>query len=209
MSTSTVSPSTPSEDKASGPLFYVVSVRKMIVMTFFTFGAYILYWNYRNWATYKRATGDKVIPLLRTLFPVIFLYPLLKRVDNGLRARNLACGFSPVLLTIGILITMLLACSPVWIEPGLRSPDWLKDVPAKEANYRLLKVYGVMYSVWALQLWLMALVQRAMNFHEADAEGVGNRRLTLANWLWILPGIFIFTVCLLAWILALLPNALL
>jgi hypothetical protein len=204
MSTSTVSPAPASLDKPPRSWFYVVSVRKLIVMTFFTFGFYLVYWNYRNWATYKRATGEKVIPLLRAFFAVFFLYALLKRVDDGLRARNLASGFSPVLLTLGIVITVMLACAPALLEPGMSTADWLKDVPAEEANYTLLKAYGFMYCVWALQLWLMALVQRAMNFHEADADGKGNSRLTLVNWLWMLPGLLMFTLSLLAWGLELL-----
>lgn len=60
-------------------------------------------------------------------------------------------------------------------------------------------VYLVLFTVGGLQLWLMALIQEAINAHERDPFGENNDQLTLANWLWMLPGILFWGLMIFSW----------
>lgn len=199
MSMSSISPAAPQIEKTSESMFYVVSVKKMFALTVFSLGLYVLYWTYRNWATYKRATGDRVIPVLRTFFGVFFLYALLKRVDRGFCSSGLSHKWSPALLTLGMVGTLALSFVPHLMEPAMSSPHWLAEVSPREAIGRISMVYLVLFTVGGLQLWLMALIQEAINAHERDPFGENNDQLTLANWLWMLPGILFWGLMIFSW----------
>lgn len=202
MSTSTVSTDVEQHSQSVEPRFYMVSVSKMILMTLFTCGFYMLYWQYRNWATYKRATGDNVIPLVRTIFGIFFLYALLKRVDRGLRERGFDHKWSPGLLFAGIVLTTLVSLLPFFV-PDMNN---LALLPMEESIRRYLWLNMAMLLVMALQFWMIGRIQRAINVHEGDCGACGNNRLGLVNWLWMLPGMvlwlwFIHSASFLIWML--------
>ncbi len=52
--------------------FFPTSQRKLVVLFIATFGAYPIYWFYKNWALYKKNADKKIMPLLRAIF-YIFL----------------------------------------------------------------------------------------------------------------------------------------
>lgn len=187
MSTSNVSPPVAELDKASEPTFYVVSVKKLLIMLFFTWGVYGWYWTYRNWATYRRATGARVTPILRTLFDPLFVYVLLKRVDHGLRSRGMNYKWSPALLAFGIIGAAVLPLISLWFDPGMRSLYGLTLASLEAASATLPVMSWASLPLFVLHFWLMAVIQRAINTHDGDPRGVSNNRLTLANWLWM-PG---------------------
>lgn len=178
-----------------GPRFYVVSVRKLVVMMFLTWGVYGIYWHYRNWATYKRATGDKVIPLLRALFSIFFLYPLLKRIDRGLEAKGGDHQWSPGFLTLGTILTIMLNCMlPGLLDPALNSPGWISQATPEAALRSTAQLYAVLLPLFATQIWLMGKIQRAINLHEGDATGGGNARVSWVNRVWLVPGTLIWVI---------------
>ncbi|MDR0278295.1 MAG: hypothetical protein LBJ37_10465 [Paucimonas sp.] len=195
MSTSTVSPVDSHPDQQSKPTFYVVSVRKMAIMTICTFGLYLTYWNYRNWAAYKRASGDEVIPFLRALFSIFFLYALLQRVDRAFQASGRTYRWSPGLLVLGVVGVFLIAMSINFAT--LDTQLMLTESPEGQGRFLLL-AYLLSLLQFACHVWLHGKMQRAMNTHEHDTPGQTNARLTWANWAWMAPGILIWWLELLA-----------
>ncbi len=178
-----------------GPRFYVVSVRKLVVMMFLTWGVYGIYWHYRNWATYKRATGDKVIPLLRALFSIFFLYPLLKRVDRELETKGGDHQWSPGFLTLGTILTIILNCIlPGLLDPALNSPGWISQAAPEEALRSTAQLYAVLLPLFALQIWLMGKMQRAINLYEGDVTGRGNAKISWVNRAWLVPGALVWVI---------------
>lgn len=67
--------------------FYVVSKKKMAILFISTLGLYQLYWIYRNWRLYKTATGQRMWPVARAIFPVFFIHSLFREVDHR-RSQN-------------------------------------------------------------------------------------------------------------------------
>ncbi len=162
MSTSTVSPS-----HSVRPVFFVVAVPKLIIMTFFTFGLYWLFWYLRNWSLYRSASSANLMLLPRILWPEFFLYSLLSRVDRRIRASGRCYAWSPWWLTCGVMLASSLSTCLLMVT--LPMPDFAPALMATSVAF---------YAA-------VRRVQRAINFCEGDPEGTGNAQLTLANWLWI------------------------
>ncbi|ROL77415.1 hypothetical protein [Pseudomonas vranovensis] len=155
------------------PQFYVVSPKKLAIMSFFTFGLYWWFCFHRNWVLHRKATGEPVLPLVRALFPVIFLYPLMRRIDARIRHSRLEYRWSPLLLKSLYLIGV--------------GPLLLLDQGAWEqffhiATMLLLTSYGVF-------IWVIVRIQCAINFSEGDEQGAANAELSLVNWIWMLWGL--------------------
>lgn len=85
------------------PLFFPVSVRKLVLMSIFTLGLYELYWLFKNWQLIKEREHSGIIPVLRAIFGVFFCYGLFRRIREeqvthwpqrpAINARGLAAGW--------------------------------------------------------------------------------------------------------------------
>lgn len=161
MSTSIISPS-----YSARPAFFVVAVPKLLIMTFFTSGLYLLFWYLRNWDLYRRASGS-VMLWPRILWPECFLYSLLNRVDQRIRASGRCYRWSPWWLACGLLLCFFGGFYLLMLM-----------LPMPPFALALLLAVVVFHSV-------LAQIQRAINFCEGDPHGAGNAHLTVINWLWI------------------------
>ena len=76
------------------PAYFPISPAKLVLMCFGTLGFYQYYWFYKNWTAHKQRTGEDIFPFWRTVFGVIFCYPLVRRIGeaasgHGLEVRGL------------------------------------------------------------------------------------------------------------------------
>jgi hypothetical protein len=153
--------------------FYVVARGKFIVLLVCTLGLYQIYWAYMHWARYRRHSGEELWPVARSLFQVFFSHALARRIEQSLgrgghrvagALGTIAGGF--VVFQIASKVLDRLAYNSI----GSPVTDWLS----------LLVLLPLGWCMWQLQA--------AANLACGDAAGTGNRRLTWANWLWIVPG---------------------
>lgn len=152
------------------PTFYIVSKRKFLLLFIATHGWYLLYWLHRNWTLYRSATGIKVLPMLRAILSVLFVYSLFSRIDRFIRASGRCYTWYPRVMALGFILA---ACAD-----GMKI--WLLDV-------HLQLGIGILSLV--IQTGCLLHVQGAINFGEKDAEGLGNSTLTFANGVWITLGL--------------------
>jgi hypothetical protein len=96
--------------------FFDVSVWKLVVMSTVTFGAYQIYWFYRNWKMMKDR-GEDLIPVLRAIFGVLFAYALFKEVRDEGQTATL-----PRILNAGALALVYFLMQLLWRLPD---PLWL------------------------------------------------------------------------------------
>ncbi|WP_043198310.1 hypothetical protein [Pseudomonas putida] len=160
------------DNKAEQPPFFVVSSGKLAVVGFFTFGIYWLYCFYQNWKLHKARTGEEVSPFWRCFFAFLFIYPLLRRVNDCIRESGKASEWSILGLT---LAQYALAVAGVAVNA------MLEGRPAA-----VLLASFVCQAAWVM---LFIAMQNGINLSAGDVSGQSNNRLTLANWLWMLPGI--------------------
>ena len=90
------------ENTVNTPLYFAVSPFKFVVMSIFTFGAYELYWFYKNWTLINEREDFKYYPVLRAFFfPPFYCYSFFKRVQVSAETIPLEVSISPIMLTIG------------------------------------------------------------------------------------------------------------
>ncbi len=94
--------------KDVGQPFFAVSLKKLAVMAFFTWGFYEIYWFYKNWKFLKEKHDFKVSPLARGIFGPLFCYSLFRiirdysdqhRVGSGIKAGALATCYVLMMVT--------------------------------------------------------------------------------------------------------------
>ena len=82
--------------------FFAVSIRKLVVLSFCTFGLYEIYWFFKNWQLIKAREGINISPAPRAIFAVFYCYQCFRRIrdfqarasdDSKLAAGRLAFGW--------------------------------------------------------------------------------------------------------------------
>lgn len=187
---------TPHEaDLASAPpkKFFVVSTRKLTVLFLATLGMYSIYWFYKQWEAYKDGSdfdsdAGKMWPVMRALFPIFFVFSLLRRLrEEGLRHEEIERWSTAP--TAGVMTALLV------LSQGFD----------RAANKSLgSPVTDILALVILLPLLAYFLsVQDKVNLVCDDPEGAGNARFTIANYAWIALGVALWLLMILA---MLMPN---
>ena len=152
------------------PVYFVIAPRKLLILILLTLGGYFLYWLYRQWKHYRRATGARVWPWVRTLFSVCYFCTLILNVARELEQGEPSYRWWPRGLAVVIFLCGCLPFTLLW----LLSP---------------LVALAVGAVIVALQLALVLQLQDAINCLERDPQGQGNAGLTGANWVGISLGL--------------------
>ena len=150
--------------------FYVVARRKFIIMMIGTFGAYTLYWFYKNWREHKSATGADVWPVPRAVFAIFFVHSLFRTVNRVANRRDIALSWDAS-ATATTYVVMLIANSLLGRISTTILGAWI----------------GLAFQLTALgiQCFMLYRAQIEINKTCGDPEGESNSTLTWANWLWI------------------------
>ncbi|MGV8916457.1 MAG: hypothetical protein ACOH2R_01430 [Pseudomonas sp.] len=157
-------------DREGEPVFYVVSVFKLIAMSVLTLGCYNFYWWCKNWKLYNAASGRTIWPILRCVFTVFFAYSLFQKINSNIRQSSRRYIWMPKLRAIALILLTVF---------GYVSGD----------TYSLGEAFALSIALSVIHVYLWVGAQRAINFSENDPEGLSNSGFTLFNWLWILFGV--------------------
>lgn len=92
-----------------GPLdeFTYVSIPRLIVYNLATFGIYQLYWFYLAWRQYEHATGQRVRPLVRSIFSPVFAFILFPFVKNTVEKTDEVSWNGTILAGLLLLLSVL------------------------------------------------------------------------------------------------------
>lgn len=173
------------DDRIADHEFYVVSTQKFTILFLATFGIYSVFWFYRNWKMYKNYHDDDISPIARGIFSIFFAHSLFEYVDLAIERKSQKYNWSPSLYaTLYVLFAIGGRIADKLSESSIGSP--LTDIIS------ILLIFTTCF--------VLARVQVAINFSQDDEQAQTNSRLTLANYLWCVPGLAI-------WVLALLGLA--
>ncbi|WP_434772698.1 hypothetical protein [Pseudomonas entomophila] len=156
------------------PMFFVVSPRKLIIMSILTANFYLLYWFARNWLMCKRKEGKRVLPVMRTVFLPFFLYGLFRRVDQQIKLSGRTYAWSPLLMTCAFWIYCIVQFVMFHVET-------IDPMPVRAL---LTSLVSTAFCV----RWIV-MAQHAINFCVGDPEGKTNDALSWANGVWIVIGL--------------------
>ncbi len=123
--------------------FYCVSTLKFSILSLLTFGAYSIFWFYKNWSRYKEYSKDDLSPFWRAVFSPLFCFALANKVNFVSRETNLDQQLESAPLAGLYFVFMMVSRLP--------DPYWL-------------------ISVFAF-LPLLAIVKQIRRIHEAIRPG--------------------------------------
>ncbi|MBV9824887.1 MAG: hypothetical protein JO001_04280 [Alphaproteobacteria bacterium] len=70
--------------------FFTASSTKLVIMSLFTLGWYVLYWFYQNWHFISLRSSRSISPLWRTVFNIFWIYPLFSQIATEAKACGIA-----------------------------------------------------------------------------------------------------------------------
>jgi len=116
--------------------YFSTSTSKLLLMSLCTLGLYELYWIYKNWVHIKKKNKLEIMPFWRAFFGNLWLYSLMKYLQDDLNEANI-----PKLTPVGLLAALYLITAGLW---NLPDPYWLIAyfsfvfiIPANTAILRL------------------------------------------------------------------------
>ncbi|WP_299585597.1 DUF4234 domain-containing protein [uncultured Microbulbifer sp.] len=163
-----------SNEALGGTEFYVVSNTKFLVLYFGTFGIYSIYWFYRHWKEYKRASGESMLPVMRAIFSVIFVYPLFLTIRIRLEETQKRYKWRPKLMAVIYIVATLLS--------------FLSERLSSVSAELIVLDFVSLVMMPAIALPLLS-AQKAANVACGDIKGKSNKKLTLLNFIgcWSAP----------------------
>ena len=167
----------PTEDSLSrehAPIYFPVSVLKLVILSICTFGLYELYWFGENWRCEKARTNEVLRPAWRGVFAFFFCNSLLNRIKHYATQAQVPASYSSVLLTATyILLTLCYRLPDPWWLAGMCSflplipvQNVINQINAKEtptadsnarlsgANWALIVIGGSMYLLGMIGIFL-------------------------------------------------------
>lgn len=161
--------------------FYVVSTRKMLILSFATAGMYLLFWNFKHWSNYRHATGESLWPLPRAIFSIFFTHSLFSKIaDHDVTGKRAAWNYDRYATAVVLVYIVNYVLS--WGGQGSR----------------LITAIS-MLAIIPITL-LLKQAQAEANARCGDPEGSSNSEFTAANIVWCVLGA-------LFWLLALVGIA--
>ena len=169
-------------EEKTGPAFFTVSENKLLNMYVLSFGLYGIYWFYQNWKLQQRFMDKKIYPVWRSLFAIIFIYPLFRRIQAHAGDIARQEGFNPGFLASLYIATFVL--------------DTLADMI--NTNTTLLQgVSNAMLTVFSLAMFFISAyplmkAQAVINRINGDILGFQNNSYSLSSYLVIAFGLFVW-----------------
>lgn len=163
---------------AAAPAFYVVGTRKFTIMFVFTFGAYAIYWMYKQWDQYRDSIPDgegqsRLWPVARAIFSVFYFHSLFRKVRAHAAPRLDEWEYR----THATILVVLVLAERIF--------DRLSSLDYPHADTLSLVV---MAPLW----YFHYKAQQLINESCGDPQGLQNKRLTAANYGWIAAFILLF-----------------
>ena len=159
--------------------FYVVAPWKFLLLFFATLGMYSLYWFWRHWAQQKRRYKLDIWPVPRAIFQIFFAHSLNREIDFRLGRVDAKYRWSPgAHATSFVVFSILSNVMDRLSAASIGSPytDGLSIVALLPLAYSMLQA------------------QKAANAACGDPQGLGNARLTAANYIWLILGFLLWAM---------------
>jgi hypothetical protein len=120
--------------------FFSVSLGKLAIMYFATFGLYELYWFYRNWKSVQRLTGRKLSALIRTFFFPLTSFGLFDHIRVQGAKAGVRVSFQPALMALAVFALNLMSHlpDPYWLLSALGVVPLLRAQTAVNAINRAI-----------------------------------------------------------------------
>ena len=93
--------------KDNEPIFFPVSIVKLVLLSICSFGLYEVYWFAKNWQLIKKRERSNIRPVWRAIFAIFFCYALFRKVDEAAKVSGISSIPSSLLAISWIVINLL------------------------------------------------------------------------------------------------------
>jgi hypothetical protein len=83
---------------------YIISLNKFIFLSLISLGTYSLWWIYKPWKFFKQKEELDILPVLRALFSIFYLYTLLEKILINAREKGYQNSYSSSILYVFFFI---------------------------------------------------------------------------------------------------------
>jgi len=166
---------------ASRQRFYVISRLKFFVMFIGTCGFYEIYWTYKHWAQFKRATKGDQWPVIRSFFLIFVIHSLAKEIDHTLKVKRLQHAWSPGWAAAFVIIVLIAS----------RILDRMTYSAFASPTIDILS-----FLILPALAYVLYRVQLAANIACDDPEGKTNSHFSAANFAWLGVGLLLWLISL-------------
>lgn len=90
----------------------ILNTGRFIILSVMTLGLYELWWIYKAWRFFQRRNNLDIIPVLRALFSIFFLYALMERIQEFAKEKGYGKEYPSGALTAGFIIVNILSNLP-------------------------------------------------------------------------------------------------
>ncbi len=181
------------EEEKDDHLFYVVSPKKFWLMFMSTFGLYAVYWFYKNWSQYKKATAYNCWPVARAIFNIFFTHSLFRTINSQLIKKQIETHWKHAgLATLYVVVVIL---------------DRILD---KLSGKGVNEIASILFSLVSVPVtgWILYQAQLKANLVCESVNGEDNSKFTAANIIWILLGVIFWLLALLGLAVTMYPDLL-
>lgn len=162
--------------------YYVVSPAKFSILHLSTFGLYQVYWFYKNWQKYKIYNNTDIWPIPRGLFNIFFAHRLFENVQKTLNNDGKKFDWAPAgLATFYVLLA---------VTSNIFDRLAMKEIGSPATDLVSIVLFPAIYLI-------LLRAQKAINTSQNDPEGNSNKKLTAANYIWIILGLALWGLVLL------------
>lgn len=151
--------------------FYVVALRKFVLLYVLTLGLYSIYWFYRNWNLYRHFHKVKLWPVPRSIFQIFFVHRLFESVDARLGRAGQRHDWNARTQATAYVILSIATYLADRMDPGTYMP-----------------VSMLILAASFVTIFPLLAAQRAINLAEGDPTGSTNAELSGANIAWMIAG---------------------
>jgi len=93
---------------------FAVSTTKLVVMSICTLSFYLIYWFYKHWKVIKDREGSDIIPMMRAIFAVFFVYSLFTNIRDEANRLGVKSVANVGVAAIGWILITLIGNSTEW-----------------------------------------------------------------------------------------------
>ncbi|MEA5256155.1 hypothetical protein VB264_00060 [Arcicella aquatica] len=95
---------------------YIISTKKFIILSIFTFGFYITWWHYKAWRFFNQKDQLDIMPAIRATNGVFFIYSILRMILKFAQEKGYSKKYPSALYSLVFIILVLPSLPPLYFS---------------------------------------------------------------------------------------------
>ncbi|MDK4792932.1 MAG: hypothetical protein OC189_12995 [Acinetobacter sp.] len=153
----------------------VISVNKFIFLSFISFGLYQIWWIFKAWRFFLIKDKLNIMPAVRAVFSIFFLYSLFNRIKNYAKEQGYINDFSSGWMYLAYLITTLLVylpepywlislCDIIFLIPAFKALNYAQKQIVTTIEQEKFNTSQIILIIIGCIMWLLIFIGFVISF---------------------------------------------